>query len=82
MEARLDEKEWHSMKNQEEITQELRMQIARKYKGRQSNAAEAWGVTPSFVSMVMAQHKKPSQSMLDDIGYMRVEYPARYVKAK
>lgn len=70
------------MKNQEQITQELRMQIARKYKGRQSNAAEAWGVTPSFVSQVMSMDKKPCESMLQDIGYKRFEYPVRYVKAK
>lgn len=70
------------MKNQEEITQELRMQIARKYKGRQTNAAMAWGVSSSFVSQVLLQQKKPCESMLEDIGYKRVETAPRYVKVR
>lgn len=67
------------MTQQVDILEELRAHIARKYK-RQIRAAEAWGVTPAFVSLVLQGKKKPNATMLEDVGFEAVQSPVRYVR--
>lgn len=65
----------------EEIGPELRAHIARKYKTSKA-AASAWGVSTAFVSAVVNGTKRPTQTMLDDAGFERVESQTVYKKKK
>jgi hypothetical protein len=57
---------------EEEFLAELRAHVAKKYVTR-SAAAEAWGLSRSYASAVVAGTKPPSQQILDDIGYERTK---------
>lgn len=67
------------MKNEVDITVELRVHIARKYK-TQRKAAEAWGCSPAFVSAVLLGSKNPTEVMLYDAGFEKVAPKPRYVR--
>jgi hypothetical protein len=60
---------------------EIRAHIARKYK-TQLAAAEAWGLSPAFVNMVLNGKKSPSPKMLEDAGLERVEPVVTYRRKK
>lgn len=53
-----------------DLLPELRAHVARKYR-RQRFAAEAWGVSQPFVSLVLSGRKAPTQQILDDAGIVR-----------
>lgn len=58
----------------------LREHIARRY-GTMASAARAWGVTASFVSLVLRGGRPPTAVMLADLGlertvlYRRIDEP-------
>ena len=64
-----------------DITTELRVHIARKYK-TQREAATAWGVSEAFVSSVLSGKNKPSEVMLEDAGFAMMKSQPYYVKIK
>jgi len=53
-----------------DILRVLRAHVARKY-GKQIRAAEAWGVSPVFVSRVLSGQKQPTEAILADAGIQR-----------
>jgi len=59
----------------------LLIHIRRKY-GRQQDAAEAWGVSAVFVSLVLSGKKSPNKTMLEELGYTRHVEKKVYVKKK
>lgn len=63
-----------------DIKVELRVHIARQYK-TQTEAAKAWGCSKSFVSAVLKGDKAPSEVMLKDAGFKKVQSAASYVRA-
>jgi len=69
------------MKTKDEVVIELRVLIARKYR-TQGEAARAWGVLAAFVSAVMCGEKLPTEVMLRDAGYKKVQPEAYYVRIK
>ena len=66
-------------KSEVDIKIELRVHIARKYKV-QTKAAEAWGCSRSFVSLVLSGGSQPTKVMLDDAGFKKLPYVPRYAK--
>jgi len=62
-----------------DITVELRVHIARKYK-TQAAAAKQWGCSSAFVSGVLRGNKVPNEKMLADAGFKKLPAAARYVK--
>lgn len=67
------------MKNEVNITVELRVFIARKYR-TQTNAAKAWGCSAAFVSAVVCGEKDPNETMLADAGFKRIRPDPIYVR--
>jgi hypothetical protein len=55
----------------DDVRKLLRAHIRDRYI-TQSAAAEAWGVSKTVVSDVLARHRSPSGVMLDDLGLERV----------
>ena len=52
-----------------------------KVHGKYKDAAEAWGVTKSYLSLILKGDRPPSKAMLDDLGYDRiVETKVKYEK--
>lgn len=60
-----------------DIITELRVHIARKYK-TQSKAAKAWNISTAMVSAVLTGVKNPTETMLEDAGFRRIETPVKY----
>ena len=67
------------MKNEVDITVELRVHIARKYK-TQSEAAKAWECSPAFVSSVLQGKKHPNDVMLSDAGFVKIQAKPAYIR--
>lgn len=59
----------------------VREHIQKKY-GTQRAAADAWNVTQSFVSSVLAGNKMMPDYMAQDAGYELVQQEAMWVKLK
>lgn len=64
-----------------DIANVLRKHVVNKYK-TQKAAAEAWGVLPSTVSMVLRGERQPTENMLAEVGYERLPYSPQYAKVK
>lgn len=64
-----------------DITAELRAHVARKY-GKQHRAAVAWGVSGAYVSRVLSGLAPPTETMLSDAGYERIQPEAHYRKVR
>lgn len=54
-----------------EVLAMLRDHIAHRY-GTQAEAARMWGVSSSFVSMILHGKKFPTERMLTELGIERV----------
>lgn len=67
--------------NQEDFCEVLRMHIARKHK-RQVAAAKAWGVSQSYLSQILKGEKAPTDTMLKETGFKRVQPEVKYVRVK
>lgn len=63
------------------IIDELRKHIDRTYES-QSAAARDWGVSRSHVCNMLKGRVRPTDRMLEDMGIVRVDPPARYERKK
>lgn len=64
-----------------EVCNQLRLFIYDNY-GSQAEAGRIWGVSTTFVNMVLSGRKSPTQVMLDALGIERVTvYRQREVAA-
>lgn len=54
-----------------DIIEALRAHIVERHRN-QSNAARAWGVSPTFVHLVLKGVKRPNDTMLAEMGLERV----------
>jgi predicted transcriptional regulator len=69
------------MKTKAEMQIEMRVLIARKYR-TQRVAAKVWGCSQAMVSAVLEGRKLPTESMLEDAGYQRIDPEPYFVKMK
>lgn len=49
----------------------LRKQIKNSFDGSQSAAAEAWGISESFMSEILRGNREPSKKLLVGTGHIR-----------
>lgn len=61
------------------INDYLRLHVRTAY-GTQEEAAKKWGISAAYVSAVLRGHKPPNKTMLDEIGYEKVETVTYRVK--
>lgn len=66
-----------SKKETIDILAELRAHIARKYL-TQTAAAAVWGYSRAFVSAVVKGNKPPTEKMLQDAGFRKVQAKTTY----
>jgi hypothetical protein len=63
-----------------DIVAELRAHIGRHFDNNRTKAAAHWDVSLSFMDKIMKGERKPSQAMLDDMGYEKA--PLTYRRKK
>lgn len=68
-------------KEEIDIGVELRSHIARFHK-TQKAAAAWWGCSGAFLSQVLSGKKSPTNVMLREAGFARVEEAVHYVRVK
>lgn len=68
------------MIDEQEFLADLRAHIARKYVTRKI-AAMHWGMSDSYLSLVVNGSRPPSQKILKDMGYQRQKIVS-YTKVK
>lgn len=66
-----------------DIAAEMRAHVAR-LNITQAAAAEKWGITSQYVSLILTGKRPPTKKMLDDAGFEAIKEPAkiRYVRRK
>jgi hypothetical protein len=57
--------------SENEIADEILHHVLKRY-GTKEKAAQAWGVSTAFVSMVTNGKKRPTQAILSEVGYRKV----------
>lgn len=50
----------------------LRVRVTREFP-TQKVAAAAWGVSPQYLSDILAGHRKPGAALLHAVGFRRIE---------
>ena len=64
---------------EDEIITEIRIHIAKNFNGKSKSFAKHIGVTPSAVSIVLRKIRPPTERILNEIGYKKIE-KTEYVK--
>ena len=64
---------------QDEVLTEIRIYIAKNFNGKDKLFAKHIGVTPSAVSIVLRGVRPPTEKMLNEISYKKIE-KVEYVK--
>ena len=58
--------------NDQDLIKTLRMYIERHF-DKKKDAAEHWGVSGNYLSMILSSTKPPTKEILDELGYERVK---------
>jgi len=58
--------------NDQDLNKTLRIYIERHF-DKKKDAAEHWGVSGSYLSMILSSAKPPTKEILDELGYERIK---------
>lgn len=64
---------------EDEVLTEIRIHIAKHFNGKDKLFARHIGVTPSAISIVLRGVRPPTEKILNEIGYKKIE-KVEYVK--